>query len=438
MSGDRDKNALSPRLIALIPRIDLHTGYHGAIINDPPHGCEFVVADVEHVFLLDNDDRSPYESPHFGEFLQAPSPDEIVHTARWPVLGARRWVTDTDDLLYPIMCGRSAYDPDFRSLLRTGDSEFRSKLQRRSRNMISAYMHSSCRAILLRGQPRLSFETAKEWFEFLSLAQEGRELLEKVTVVRPAQKAACREIVERKWMSGRPFRVLFCGRDFEVKNGLLTLQLMSRLRATFPQAECVYVGPIPSDVVGAYPHLMQNLLHFEELDHISTLEAMREAHVLVHPSHFDSIGIVMLEAMGAGMAVIAARGKGIDYVDDLFGSGGALLVDRDKVPFEQEFAAFETFLLSLAARPELAHAMGIRNYALVSEGDYSISRQNRILSEVYCLAEQSSAVPLKLSDLPHTEGCKIVRMSSRDVKHSERVFRRENDLLRTGHLSVTV
>ncbi|CAN5612799.1 polysaccharide biosynthesis type 4 glycosyltransferase UppD [soil metagenome] len=49
----------------------------------------------------------------------------------------------------------------------------------------------------------------------------------------------------------------------------------------------------------------------------NALEKMRECHVVVQPSHFESFGLVSLEAQALGIAVIASRTGGlIDVVDD--------------------------------------------------------------------------------------------------------------------------
>ena len=166
----------SPNSVCLIPRIDLHTGYHGTLLRDPPEDVLFLVSDCDHLFLMNTDDGSPYQSAHVGEFLDTPSKQYVTHSARWPVLGSSSWVADTDDLMYPIMCGRTSYDPKFQAMLRSHDADFRQMLRQRSLNMIAAYLHSSCKSILVSGQPRISVDTAREWFDNLSISPQGEDL----------------------------------------------------------------------------------------------------------------------------------------------------------------------------------------------------------------------------------------------------------------------
>lgn len=428
----------SQNSVCLIPRIDLHTGYHGTLLRDPPEGVRFLVSDCDHLFLMKTDDRSPYQSAHVGEFIETASKQQVTHSARWPVLGSSSWVADTDDLMYPIMCGRTSYDPKFQAKLRSDDADFRQMLRQRSVNMITAYLHSSCRSILVSGQPRISVDTAREWFDNLKISPEGEDLLAKIQIVRPAQKSADRKSVEEKWKQLNKIRVVFCGRDFDIKNGLLALHVFARLRNEFAELEFIYIGPIPNDITVASPELLHGVIHYAELDHDSTLQIMQNSHVLFHPSKFDSIGIVMLEAMAAGMAVVTARGQGMDYVDDFFDGGGALLIDRGKVNSSAEALAFEAALRSLALDPQLMESMGFRNYDLVAKGEYSISHQNEKLSEIYRCARNSSALPLQISDLPFVKGFKTLRMSSQDVKAEERSFRRGSNLTGNGFLSVTL
>lgn len=415
--------------IDLLPSIDLHTGYHRTILEAPPSGYSIQPKNATHVFLFSEEIGSPHDKPHIGEFLEVTDATRLVHVARWPVLNAESWVADTDDLLYPVLCGRTAISESFRRELRgTAKPAFLSTLRHRVENMLTGYQHPSCAGVLLRGHPRDSLDAAMGWFRFLDCEKMGEAFLEKVIPIRPAQIAADATMVRDKWLSPAAMRILFCGRDFECKNGLLALRVMRRIRMIEPSVEFIYVGPIPIATLKAHPELLEGTTHFESLAHSECLKAIAGAHVLFHPARFESIGHILIEAMAAGLAVVTARGERMDYVDELFSTGGAHLLDRSSISEVEEETAFEKLLLDVIRDVELAKSMALRNYSLVSNGEYSIARRNQILSNVYSKADRERHSPLTLQDLPHVWSDNILRMPSLSVSADEIRYRDRNDV----------
>lgn len=413
-----------PGEVLLVPRIDLHTGYHGAILDQPPPGVRLSVGDPRHRLVFLDEVGSPYELPHLGEFIECGSRHAVVHSARWPVLGACGWVADTDDLLYAAVCGRTAMNESFRTRLASGvDEGLAGAVRQRVENTLSAYRHPSCAAVLLRGQPARSIETARQWFDHLGLSSLGEQYLGKVIPVRPARRSADRERVQRKWSTPGPLRVAFCGRDFDTKNGLLALQAMATVRAGSPGVEFTYIGPIPGQVMSGHPGLLAGVVHRPALSHEQSLEVLADAHVLFHPSRYESVGLVLLEAAACGVAVVAARGGGMDYADDLFSTGGALLLDRDRTAPADEGAVFTGLMTQMAQDRDLACEMAMRNYDQVAIGDYSIARQNAALAQAYARAADSRSVPLSLDALPHAAGRATLSVSARELKRMEVEFR---------------
>lgn len=412
------------RTVLLVPRIDLHVGCHNSILDNPPAGTRYEVCDSVHTFLFPDAPASPHEALHLGELVHAPASSKIVHSAFWPVLGARSWVVDMDDLVYPVTFGRTAINPDLQSALKAGvDSSLAALLACRTENMLSSFLHPSCAGILLRGHPGTCMSVAREWFGYLGVPHLVERLFEKVTVLRPAQRPEDADRMQWKWKTGGPLRILFCGRQFESKNGLLALQVMAKVRTKRPDIVFTYVGDIPHEVKDRHPELMEGVTHLTSLAHHRCLEVMAESHVLFHPSKYESIGLVFLEAAAAALAVVTARGEGMDYVDDLYSDGGALIADRDMLRKEDEAGVFEQLLLRVIEDRALAEEMAFRNYRLTTCGEYSVAAQTSTLASAYDLAASQHEEPLALSDLPHG-GAHVIQIDSTDVKHDERAFRR--------------
>ena len=410
--------------VSIAPIIDLHTGYHGAMIDSAIAGVSIKPRHATHVFIHQaNWNFSPHAHHHLGEFIQVEGHSGIVHSARWPVLGCSAWVVDADDLMYPVLCGRAAHNPKYRARIRDrSDDEMRKALRIRAELLTSCYAHPSCMGILLRGHPRDCVRDAKEWFEWIG-AEVDDEFFRKIIPVRPAQQAMERSKFEEKWSEGNEVRVMFCGRDFDYKNGHLALRVMRPLLDAYSFVKFVYVGKISDEVLSDEPELLVGVEHHPKLDHKEVIAKLREAHVFFHPSKGDSIGISLLEAMGAGLAVVVARGGAMEYTDELFGAGGALMLDRDAIGVDDEQNEFRILLERLVTNYSLARTHASHNLMLTSVGEFSVEAQGAMLTEMYRRGLSSNAPSLSILDLCGSDEYSVTRMSSDDVWRDMRAFR---------------
>lgn len=408
--------------VSLAPTIDLHTGYHGAIVDSEIPGVSLKATPATHWFVYDGTDGfSPHAHLHFGEFIEV-SEGDVVHSARWPVLGCSSWIADTDDLMYPVLCGRTAFNPDLRKRMRDRDDEVvRTALRTRAETMTSCYAHDSCRAILLRGHPRDCVRDAREWFDWLGASVDER-FFEKIVPVRPAQQSMPAPQFEAKWTSPDAITVIFCGRDFDYKNGHLALRAMRPLLDRFSWLRFVYIGKIPEDLLSRDPGLLGRVEHHPQLNHIEVIEKLRESHIFFHPSKGDSIGISLLEAMGAGLAVVVARGGAMEYTDELFAAGGGLLLNRDPPSLDEE-AEFTSLLEQLLVDLPFAKRLGEHNLEATAAGEYSIDAQSRRLSSIYRSGPSPGVEPLRLPDIVGACGWSSRGMASAAVWQDMRQFR---------------
>ena len=305
-------------VIALAPIIDLHAGVHDPILLSPPAGYRVEARDATHTFLFPDKVGSPHALPHWGELVEVGGPRAGVHTARWPVVGAPAWVADMDDFGYPVLCGRHAVSSAWRAAFRQEwPAAMAAAIMARAENMLTAYAHPSCKAVLVHS--RAALQSSSNWLQALGLGRLGEAFLAKARVIYPAQQVCERAVVEAKWSTPSRIRVLFCGREFEPKNGLLALEVMARVRRALSNVDFVYVGPIPEAAQRRYGALLAQSTHFEAVPHKLMLRLMEGTHVFFHPSRSESVGVVLLEAAAAGAAVVAAKGRGMDSVPEIFG-----------------------------------------------------------------------------------------------------------------------
>lgn len=412
--------------VALAPSVDLHTGYHASVRELVPDSVELTRSDATHWFLLPAGAGSPHQTLPAGEFIELPAPADVVHSARIPVFNARAWIADSDDLALPLVCGRHFVHAPFRTAFAAGWNEcLRQRLRCRAMAMLSAYLHPSCGGILLRGQPALMTASLRNLCARLDLEALGEEFLRKVRVVRPAQAPADAALVQAKWSpSSRP-TVVFCGRDFHTKHGLLALRVMARVRRRFPAVRWVYLGNIPQAVLQSEPQLLEGVEYRANAPHPEVLSIFASAHVLFHPSRFESVGISLMEAAAAGMVLLAARGPGLDYVDELSSAGGAWLVDRTHGEID-EIERFSALLTSILESPDQAREQGLANRRLFVSGSFSIAQNRATLSDLYAAAQAYGGEPLRRDDLGVPAGHRWHSMSGAEVRDDEIAYRQAN------------
>jgi len=293
---------------------------------------------------------------------------------------------------------------------------------KRATNMLAAYTHSSCKAIFFRSE--YTVRDATLWLGRLGIRELGEAYLSKIKVLYPAQESCSPDAMEAKWNNGGPRTVVFCGRDYESKNGRMALKIFARLSHDFPADRFVYVGIVPQEELQRLK-LPPSVVHHQSLKHEQVLSLLRASHILFHPSEFEGLGIVFLEAAASGMAVVTATGGAMRHVEEFFATGGATLIDRDCVPRSREASVFETHLRHMLGNRDVARSMARHNFNLATVGKLSPERNRRILLETYEDAlENPAQTPLTLEQIPHRNGA-LLRFSSSQLEQLGQGYRRE-------------
>ena len=146
--------------------------------------------------------------------------------------------------------------------------------------------------------------------------------------------------------------ILFVGRDWELKGGPELLEAFRHVRGGFPDATLTVAGCSPRVRAPGV-----TVLGRVSLDRVADLYA--SAAVFCMPSKIEAFGIVFLEAMAAGLPVIALRlGAAPDFVID--GETG-ITVRPDDV------AALADAMSRLLANPEECRRLGENGRQLVIE-----------------------------------------------------------------------
>jgi glycosyltransferase involved in cell wall biosynthesis len=150
--------------------------------------------------------------------------------------------------------------------------------------------------------------------------------------------------------------VLFVGRLHPVKGLEILLDAFARLRATLPETRLMIVGP-SNDEYG--PRLQAQVarehsafVHFVgHLEGSELLQAYVDADVFALPSHSESFGMTVAEAMACGIPVVISDQVRIQ--NDVAGAGAGIVTRRDASEVE---AAVRRLLGNHAARRDMGAA----------------------------------------------------------------------------------
>jgi glycosyltransferase involved in cell wall biosynthesis len=129
----------------------------------------------------------------------------------------------------------------------------------------------------------------------------GADVAAKAVVIYPRIDAVASATI----VPARAPRFLFIGTQFEIKGGEALLRAFADVRAKLPGATLDVITHLPPSFreVAAQPGVTVHEAGFrrEELWE----RYLRHADVLVHPSYIESFGMVVLEAIAHGLAVVA-------------------------------------------------------------------------------------------------------------------------------------
>ncbi len=217
-----------------------------------------------------------------------------------------------------------------------------------------------------------------------------------------------RSLLRDAGITGNPL-ILGVGQLIERKGWEYTIRCMPSIIARFPEAKLLIVGPSKP----AEPEFRQRLLQLATelgvIDHLQILQdntpefirdAYRAATVLTHPSFVESFGMVLLEAMTAGVSVVAHIGTGLPcIIDD--GVTGRVVDVRDVPKYAEA-------LLSLLDDPALRQRMGNegQNQAESRFGQAEVASQlfaiyAEVIGSTACnAAQQTAELYIRKSELP--------------------------------------
>jgi glycosyltransferase involved in cell wall biosynthesis len=234
-------------------------------------------------------------------------------------------------------------------------------------------------------------------------AEAARALEHKTQTVLPA----IRPRASRARVRGPgPLRALFVGTSFEAKGGVEAVRAVRGVRATHD-----VVLDVVSDVPGRWRGEIESgagiTAHAWPVPAEKLKELFERAHLLLFPSHMDTLGFVLLEAMAHGVPVLATDHFAVpelveDRVSGLVVEGENQLYAQDGLcrfrhtlppprafrralasPSAPYIARIADALALLAGDPDLNERLAAGALARVLEGPLSVTRRREQLADIY-------------------------------------------------------
>lgn len=158
---------------------------------------------------------------------------------------------------------------------------------------------------------------------------------------------------QQKIQEVRP-TLLFIGRLSEIKRIDLLLRAIPKIKNSIPDVRVIIIGEGPEKenllTLSKHLNIDKNVEFRGFVSESVKIESLYRASLFVLPSGYEGFGIVLMEAMASGKAVVASDSGGIPYVVE-DNKTGLLFKDNDL----EDLAEKVSYLLS---NPELCKKMG--------------------------------------------------------------------------------
>jgi hypothetical protein len=130
----------------------------------------------------------------------------------------------------------------------------------------------------------------------------GKSLLKKSAVHYPSSGYSL--VIRPETIPQQGCRFLFVGTQFDLKGGSQLLKACERIAIACPKCSFHFITHLPPHYEDAVNRIENLKITPATLSRDEITQAMLESDVLLHPSYMESFGMVILEAIRCGLAVI--------------------------------------------------------------------------------------------------------------------------------------
>ncbi|MDH3324462.1 MAG: glycosyltransferase family 4 protein, partial [Candidatus Peregrinibacteria bacterium] len=206
---------------------------------------------------------------------------------------------------------------------------------------------------------------------------------DKVEVVYPAVP----EIKKLKKSKNKKLKIIFIARYFDIKGGLIALEVMERLRQRH-NIEGIVVSSVSEELKEKYNKLkIYDLLPQQKL-----FELMKNSDLFLYPGSVDTFGFSLLEAMSFGLPTITINTERTASRKEIIENGetGLIFDIEDNLSFEKIGQDEEAVIKKLINRTsiliennKLREKMSKNCLKEIRSGKFSIKERNKKLNKIY-------------------------------------------------------
>jgi len=381
--------------ITLGASIFVHTGYHGALLSSPPPGIKYHIHGPKicyQSYYSREKDFSPFEHFCVGEYHYYDGRHSLIHSAHYPIINKDiPWLVDTDSIMVYLLYGSYSYFPDLLEWRKSNNTK--KLIIERINRMLELYSSSECLAVLFRTQSVLDFNL-KQCLTMLpsSLNDNVENIFKKSVVCYPARKPMLSQSNMRKRNATKVKRILFGCRSFEDKGGHLVLRLFEEL-LNRRDVDLYYIGPIPGEARARYKSLLSKMHYTESMPQDKFHDVLKQSHLFIYPTRYESPGNVFLEALACGLPIITSSGPGMESIEEIvFNGKGGILIKKNSVESDIDYAQLKKAVHSIIEDDNTRMQMSEHNLSLVMDGSFSISHRNKTLLPYYRQALRKPAL----------------------------------------------
>lgn len=215
------------------------------------------------------------------------------------------------------------------------------------------------------------------------ILQKHPEIKKKIEVVYPAVP----EIKNLKKQKNKKLKIIFIARYFDIKGGLIALEVLERLRKEFG-IEGIVVSNVSEKLKEKYPKIkIYNLIPQEEL-----FKLMKSSDLFLYPGSVDTFGFSLLEAMAFGLPTITINTKDTKSRKEIIEDNrtGFIFDVKEKLSFDKIRESEEIIIKKLIKNTSkliknklLREKMSKECIKVIKEGKFSIKERNKKLKRIY-------------------------------------------------------
>jgi len=214
------------------------------------------------------------------------------------------------------------------------------------------------------------------------IIREFPEIKDKIETVYPAINYR-----EDLSLNKKSKLVLFSGRDFRLKGGIIALKIMRELKKRDFEINCVVISRTPKKLKREF----KEIKFYDLLPQKDLFNFLDKASIFLYPSLMDTFGFGILESMSFGTPIFALNTIHTKAIKEIIENGKTGFIFDTKININKENKIEEDKIIEgvskkiilLLKDKKLLEEMGKNCIETIKYGKFSIKERNKKLRKIY-------------------------------------------------------